>query len=92
MASGRTLRTLNIDLTRDLKLAGMEDYEVCAWGYFEALRQHCEQISVIHPGGWERTYSMEEVRAMLMRTPNLQGEVNMGRSRIRQLRQFGQSE
>lgn len=83
-----TVRTMNVDLTRDLKLAGMTDQEVCAWSYFAAVRQECEQICIIHPGGWERTYSMTEVRAMLVKNPSLMGEISMGTNRFRRLQQL----
>lgn len=84
----RTARTMNVDIPRDLKLAGMTDQEICAWAYFSAFKQNCEQICIIHPGGWERIYSMRDVRAMLMKTPSLGGEVNMGINRFNRTRQL----
>jgi hypothetical protein len=84
----RTVRTLNIDKTRDLRLAGMTDEEICAWGYFAALKQGCEQICIILQNGWERIYPMTNVRAMLLRRADLQSEVNMGINRFNRQRQL----
>lgn len=83
-----TVPTMNVDLTSDLKLAGMTDQEVCAWAYFAAYKQGCKQICIIHPGGWERTYTMSDVRSMLIKSPSLQGEVNMGINQFNRLRQL----
>jgi hypothetical protein len=81
--------TLNIPLQRDLRQVGMSDQEVCAWAYFAAIQRRCEQICIIYPGGWEKTYTMNEVRALLMNTPSLHPEVRMGARRDTTLRQRG---
>ena len=86
------MRTLEIVLPRDLQQAGMPDEHLCAWGYYEGLRNRVDQIHIVTPGGWQRTYSMQEVRAMLRQRLDVRGVVNMGARRSLRLRKQGMVE